>query len=342
MPAVIEGVSDTNTPYDTLFRAAFVDPQTARELTLFLLPEAHSRRLAGARVTVEPESLVDQQARTHRTDLLLQFDLDGSTATGNGGSTVYVYVLYEHKSYPHRWVTLQLLRYMTVIWQRLADERGEDRHALLPPILPVVLYHGKEKWDAPLQFAELIVEGADSRHVPHYRPIFLNLTKIPDDRITGSLRAMLGLLALKHARLDLEEPAAQMLTELLHLAHADPAARHLARVVEYIYVTVKSEDEVDALMAAASRLGYHEVEGDYMTFAQVMLEKGRNEGLEQGLEQGSLQRSREVLIRLVDRKFGLTDAERERIVACEDQSALDAALDEILDAGSKAQVLARL
>ena len=49
-----------------------------------------------------------------------------------------------------------------------------------------------------------------------------------------------------------------------------------------------------------------------------------------------------MLIRLVDRKFGLTDIERERISACEDQSALDAALDEILDAETKTQVLARL
>lgn len=46
--------------------------------------------------------------------------------------------------------------------------------------------------------------------------------------------------------------------------------------------------------------------------------------------------------RLIDRKFGLTGTERERIMACEDQAALDAALDEILDAPSKAQVLEKL
>ncbi len=40
----------------------------------------------------------------------------------------------------------------------------------------------------------------------------------------------------------------------------------------------------------------------------------------EGLEEGSLKRSREVLIRLVDRKFGLTEAERERIMAYEDQA----------------------
>ena len=95
-------------------------------------------------------------------------------------------------------------------------------------------------------------------------------------------------------------------------------------------------------MAAASRLGYYEIEGGYMTFAQEMLEKGRNEGLERGVEKGSLESRRETLARQLNRKFGLTDAERERISSCDDQAALDAALDEILDAETKAQVLAKL
>ena len=60
------------------------------------------------------------------------------------------------------------------------------------------------------------------------------------------------------------------------------------------------------------------------------------------MEEGSLQHSREVLIRQLDRKFGLAAAERERILSCEDQTALDAALDEIITADGKASVLSKL
>ena len=130
----------------------------------------------------------------------------------------------------------------------------------------------------------------------------------------------------------------ELLTELLHRAERDPAARQLARLVEQVYAQVKSAAEVRQLAAAASRKGYHEVEGGYMTYAQEM----RREGLQEGRQQGSLQRSREVLARLVERKFGLTDAERERIMACEDQQAMEAALDLILEAESKEQILAML
>jgi len=231
---------------------------------------------------------------------------------------------------------------MAIIWQRLVTEREQHQDDVLPEILPVVLYHGEERWDAPLQFAELIANGLDSPHVPHYRPVFVDLTVIPDEQITGSLRAVLGLVALKYSRLQLKQDAMDRLTELLHRGEADPAVRHLVRVVQQIYANVKSSDDVKRLMASASRLGYHEVEGGYMTFAQEMVEKGRNEGLEQGLEEGSLQRSREVLIRQLDRKFGLTAAERERILSCDDSAALDAALDEIITADAKPAVLNKL
>jgi predicted transposase YdaD len=335
-------VSDTNTPYDTLFRATFEKPETATELTRLLLPQTHADRLAGGRVRVEPESLVDDHARTHRTDLLLEFTWPHRTAGTSSARSAYVYILYEHKSYRYRWVTVQLLRSMATIWHRIATERKKHRNEPLPEILPVVLYHGQMRWSAPLQFAELIANGPDSLHVPHYRPVFVDLTEIPDEQITGSLWAMLGLVALKYSRLQLKQAAMDRLTELLHRGEADPAARHLARVVQRIYVQVKSPEEMDGLVAAAARLGYPKVRGGYMTFAQQMLEKGRNEGLERGVEKGSLQHSREVLIRLVHRKFGLTDAERERISACEDQAALDAALDEFALADTKAQVLAKL
>ncbi len=327
-------MSDTNTPYDTLFRATFEKPGTATELTLLLLPETHAGRLAGGRVRVEPDSLVDAHARTHRTDLLLEFTWPRRTAGTSSVRTAYVYILYEHKSYRYRWVTVQLLRSMATIWHRIATERKGHRNEPLPEILPVVLYHGEERWNAPLEFAELIANGTASLHVPHYRPVFVDLTEIPDQQITGSLRAVLGLVALKHSRLQLGQGATDLLTELLHRGEADPAVRHLVRVVQHIYAQVKSSEEMEGLVAAASRLGYHEVEVGYMTFAQEMLERG--------VQKGSLERSREVLIRQLDRKFGLTDAERKRISACEDQAALDAALDEILDAETKGQVLAKL
>ena len=67
-----------------------------------------------------------------------------------------------------------------------------------------------------------------------------------------------------------------------------------------------------------------------MTYAQELLQTGQ------------LTEKRSVLVRLLDRRFGLTDDEREGILSCDDPDALDAALDDVIVADNKESVLARL
>ena len=70
--------------------------------------------------------------------------------------------------------------------------------------------------------------------------------------------------------------------------------------------------------------------------------EGRQEGRQEGMSLGQLREKQDVLIRLLDRKFGIGEAERELIRAVEEPARLDAALDEILFAESKDAVLGKL
>ncbi len=71
-----------------------------------------------------------------------------------------------------------------------------------------------------------------------------------------------------------------------------------------------------------------------MTYAEELKTKGR--------EEGRVADKQDVLIRLLSRKFGLTDAERQRIRGVEDTERLDAALDELVVAETKKAVLEQL
>lgn len=79
-----------------------------------------------------------------------------------------------------------------------------------------------------------------------------------------------------------------------------------------------------------------------MSYADVLKREGLERGVQKGRQEGRLQDKREVLIRLLDRKFTLTAADKKRIQSTEDPAALDAALDEIVVADTKEAVLARL
>jgi hypothetical protein len=69
------------------------------------------------------------------------------------------------------------------------------------------------------------------------------------------------------------------------------------------------------------------------------IREGKREGRAAGFNEGLVKDKRGVLTRQLDRKFGLLDEEKALIDECEDLEALDVALDEILFAENKEEVL---
>jgi hypothetical protein len=71
----------------------------------------------------------------------------------------------------------------------------------------------------------------------------------------------------------------------------------------------------------------------------TIAEKLREEGMQQGMQQGELQGKRIALLQLMDRKFSLSSHEEALISSVEDQKLLDQALDAVLFAQDKTEVL---
>ncbi|TVQ22215.1 MAG: hypothetical protein EA383_15805, partial [Spirochaetaceae bacterium] len=90
-----------------------------------------------------------------------------------------------------------------------------------------------------------------------------------------------------------------------------------------------------ALLATLKERGYTEMGKTMISWEEAR----RQEGLQQGLHEGLVA----TLLRQVDRKFSVTQAERERIRAASDPEKLQAALDEIIEpAATRESVLKRL
>ena len=187
-------------PYDTFFREAFGNPESARELALNLVPSRYREPLlrANVRITVGPDVFVDEDSREHQSDLLLRLEAAGedagdeANADANPGAnpgpqavanerpaSALLYVLFEHKSNPDHWVAMQMLRYLMMVWHR---ERTEHRVAVLPPTVPVIVYHGTQEWNHSLEFADLVDDpGPNDGHVPRFSPLFVNLAHVTPD-----------------------------------------------------------------------------------------------------------------------------------------------------------------
>jgi hypothetical protein len=81
---------------------------------------------------------------------------------------------------------------------------------------------------------------------------------------------------------------------------------------------------------------------EYMSYVTSWERRGIRKGKREGLRKGRLEEKKEVLIHQISTKFSITDPESNTIRTCEDLQKLDAALDAILFAETKEEVLKEL
>ena len=101
-------------------------------------------------------------------------------------------------------------------------------------------------------------------------------------------------------------------------------------ILEYLIHTLDVPEET--MSEIAKGFGGEEV---MPSLAERLIKRGKMEGKLEGKIEGK----QATLIRLLHRKFGLTPWEEEKIRSINDEAKLDAALEAILDAESKSEVL---
>ena len=99
------------------------------------LPKSITNLLELAKLELTKETFIDQDHKESRTDLLYKVPLKRETS-------IYIYLLFEHKSYYDPKIFTQLLDYISKIyrWQL------ENQECLMV-VIPFVFYHGERGWD---------------------------------------------------------------------------------------------------------------------------------------------------------------------------------------------------
>lgn len=315
---------DLNDPHDSFFREAFSRREVAEGFLRSYLPPALVAGIDWASLEIAKDSFVEKALKNHFSDLLYR--------ARHGGRDLKIYLLLEHKSHPDTWVALQLLRYQVRIWELHRKQKpGEP----LPPIVPLVLYHGRRRWGTPDNFSALFgaLDEALEPYVPTFSYELCDLALPEPEEIRGTVVSRLVLLALKHI---FDPEPKQTLADILPLAreilNRETALEMLEVLLRYYVQTtqVLEEDDIRELIAQASK-------GDdtMPTFIDRYIEQGRQQGLfagkelgreegrEEGRRKGRQEGQAELLLRLMARKFGtLTACQRRRIEQADGETLL--------------------
>jgi hypothetical protein len=323
---------EIGTPHDALFKAVFSQPEHAAGELRQLLPAALAERIDWPSLTLVPGVYVDEDLRGTQSDLLFTARCDGAS--------LLLYLLFEHQSTHDPRMAFRLLRYMVRIWESvLAADAARPR---LPVILPIVLHHSERGWTSSTSFEALLDADEPTLalvgpHVPRFAFLLDDISAERDDvlraRAWTSALGRLVLLCMRHAR----EPDVLIAelgrwVDLVRQVRAAPGgAQALGQVWRYIMLMSPAlEPKVVAkrLLAVVGEESKEEI----MTAGEILIQQGREQGLEQGVR-GSL-------LKLLRKRFGeLPDPVRARIEAA-GSAQLDAWLDRFVTAASLDEVMA--
>ena len=285
-------MSDIRNPHDLFFRETFSRIEITHDFIENYLPAEVVAILNLDTLEPQKDSFVDEELREHFSDLLYRVQQ-------KNGHEANVDLLLEHKSSPDVLVAFQLLRYMVRIWERAQREKVKP----LPPVIPIVVCHGHEKWQVSENFTGLF-EGPEALRPfwPNFRYNLQDLNQLDEAGLRGNLLLKAALLTLMRS-FDpaLPDQLADIFRYVAGLSDRNMAIEFLQIVV--IYISVVAKDVTAEQVSNAIDAAFKDDGGTIMGgFVEELIEQGKQEGIKVGKQEGQ-QALRDATLNLLRLRF---------------------------------------
>ncbi len=196
---------------------------------------------------------------------------------------------------------------MARIWESKLKESKTDK---LPLIIPMVVYHGQEKWHSSLKLSGIIdnyeqLPNAVTQYIPEYEYILYDLSTYTDQEMVGNMLLLIILRTMRDIFIKDTEAFHNILHELLisfeRVEDQEKGMQFFETLIRYILST-RQDLELKRIYEIAKEVSLER--GEVMlTIAEKLimegmekgLKKGREEGLEKGREETKLEVARNLL-----------------------------------------------
>jgi len=269
-------------------------------------------------------STLERVGTAHVSDDLESRDGDVGWRVRFRDAPVAIYVIVEFQSEPQRFMALRKSVYQGLFFQHLLKQGDLTPEGLLPLVLSIVVYNGKARWRAPQELAELIrgIDGPLAAFIPRFWYLLLEMEACEETDLQGhNLVALLIRLERGRSREELERVIGDLVAALpgpdeggvrrafvvwirrvLLLGRAEEEIPELVNLEEFRTMLLESVEEWS-----------HEIEA-----------RAEEKGLTQGLQRGREEERRDVLLHLLEVRFGdLDDRTRSQVAAADPQHLME-------------------
>lgn len=133
--------------HDSLVKIIMNDPVAAQEFLEYYLPDDFKSLVDLSKITVEQESYIEESLNKKYSNITYKIST-------NNKEEAFVYVLVEAQSTIDYWTALRLWKYTLLLCER--HKQGKDK---LPLVYNLVIYNGKEIYNAPRNLWSLFTDS---------------------------------------------------------------------------------------------------------------------------------------------------------------------------------------
>jgi len=330
-------VNDTSS-IDSDYRHLFSCPEVVRDLLKGYVPGKWLKDVDFSTLIHVNGSYVSESGKQRHDDVVWRVNI--------AGRRLWVYIITEFQKKPDQWMALRMMEYVNQLALQITREK--KKHDLpegrIPPILPIVLYNGLQKWNAATDAADCFIEPPDGLEAfqPKLRHLLIDAHSLEMSR-TKEVRNFAEAVFRMETNRGKDDLFA-VIKALAGMLQA-PELKSLRRAFNvWTKGLLKRHNRDNKITRTVDGINdifeeYDMAEAAYLDWGDQIKEKALFEGRQEGWQKGRQEGESKLLIRQLSRRFGPLPKWAETRVSKAKSAQLEEWADAVLNASSLTEVL---
>ena len=316
--------------HDSSYKFLFARPEMVRDLIMGFIPDEWLHSLDYATLERVNASYVTEDFKQREDDIVWKVKV--------GGQWVYLYLLIEFQSSVDKYMALRMMVYQGLLYQDLIKSGDVLKDGLLPPILPIVLYNGKDRWTAVTDVFDLIpaVPGLVEQFKLRAKHLVIDENAYADSELASLKNLVAAVFRIEHP----SSPKAmqELLTSIADWLSDRPDLRRMFGL--WVRATLMRRPEYSILLPQVHDLQELNVmlsdklEEWALAYEAEGKAKGKAEGVQEGLAKGEMLS----LQKLLTKRFGSIPSDITAKISAATLQDIERWFDRAIDASQLADV----
>ena len=281
-----------NQDHDSSYKFLFSNPEMVRDLIIGFIPDDWLHSLDYSTLEKVPGHYVTEDFQQREDDIVWRVKV--------GSEWLYLYLLIEFQSRVDKYMALRMMVYLGLLYQDLIKRGDVLTDSRLPPILPIVLYNGSQRWTAATDVADLIpaVPGLVEQFKPKLQYLLIDENAYSESHLASINNLVAAVFRLEHPANP--QTISDLITSLNDWLIDRPDLRRMFAL--WIRATLMRKPEYGIVLPQVDDL--QEINVMLSQRLEEWAHRYKAEGVLQGIEQGLVKGESRLLRKQLERKFG--------------------------------------